>query len=579
MVHGLWGGITTFQTMENSLDNSGYYPDELTTRVNYSSSNGAYFYDNRFILPTEINSLLAITRAYGYSAGKVDVIAHSMGGLISRYYLQSAAYQQKEDIHKLITINSPHSGSPCGNLLMNPSSNVSAAARPVAELIAQQYFNSSIYNGAIGDLAINSFAMNYLNSSTLNNGVVPSHTIITETPVGNDNLWYLILSAAAPVVPMTINSFFNYLYYGESNDLVVSSSSQSGGLSPNNTTVFPNQFHIGSSANPFVLTEVQNALNINSANTNYFSNAGFAPVAISSHYKIQSQQQSSSQILTGSISINYPLSGQSFNQGDIIPFNITSANGILRIILEGINLENNSDLVDSTMSNGTINYQVPNNGIGVMKFIALGYDTIGLIDYDTISININQTANIIGLSSYNDTIYIQVNNFASVSVNASFSNGYNYPLDFFSGVLYQIADTNLAKYHSQNLIKGKSIGITNLSVSYMGQNLNIPIVIIPQDTTIIITTSVAQESVVNSNDDYFTVFPNPTQEFISINGKKLTDNVYSFSISNSIGQSIYKQSIKTVGASLERKIDLKKLTKRNLFLQISSDKTKKYLKL
>ncbi|MEK9151387.1 MAG: right-handed parallel beta-helix repeat-containing protein [Patescibacteria group bacterium] len=41
---------------------------------------------------------------------KVDIVAHSMGGLVARQYIESVSYQ--EDIDQLITLGTPHNGAP-----------------------------------------------------------------------------------------------------------------------------------------------------------------------------------------------------------------------------------------------------------------------------------------------------------------------------------------------------------------------------------------------------------------------------------------------------------------------------------
>ena len=49
----------------------------------------------------------------GYKVKKIDIVGHSMGGNLIRLYLQSDDY--KFDIHKLITLNTPHSGTQLAN--------------------------------------------------------------------------------------------------------------------------------------------------------------------------------------------------------------------------------------------------------------------------------------------------------------------------------------------------------------------------------------------------------------------------------------------------------------------------------
>ena len=51
-------------------------------------------------------------------AQKVDVIAHSYGGLLSRWYMeQSGTFEAKRNVRKLITLGTPHLGSPQANMV------------------------------------------------------------------------------------------------------------------------------------------------------------------------------------------------------------------------------------------------------------------------------------------------------------------------------------------------------------------------------------------------------------------------------------------------------------------------------
>lgn len=82
---------------------------------NEDSSNG---------LKNALSGFLKTSSASGHSyvlSDSVDVIAHSMGGLVSRYYIQSGAYQN--NVHRLVTLGTPHLGAPMAYLLadgLNP---------------------------------------------------------------------------------------------------------------------------------------------------------------------------------------------------------------------------------------------------------------------------------------------------------------------------------------------------------------------------------------------------------------------------------------------------------------------------
>ncbi|MBI4648730.1 MAG: PKD domain-containing protein [Bacteroidia bacterium] len=191
------------------------------------------------------------------------------------------------------------------------------------------------------------------------------------------------------------------------------------------------------------------------------------------------------QLQSGSINITYPTSGQIFNPGDIIPISITSSNGINRMILAGMSSDDNIFTTDTLLSNGNINHTVPLNAFGRIGIIVLGYDTVsGLIDHDTVIIKINQTASLDSISYYPETIYVQEQSFAPVTITGYFNNGYSHNISYINGLQFQVADTNIAKHYIKNLIKGKQIGNTQLTVSYMGQSKIIPIVVYPRDTSI-----------------------------------------------------------------------------------------------
>ena len=537
-VHGLWSSSDVFQTMEQDIKADLLLPSSLILSANYEASNDASFYTNKDVVPDNITTVLMSARSHNYSAGKVDIVCHSMGGNLSRLYLQSYAYQQKRDIHKLITINTPHSGSQLANILLNPNSATSAVARVVAEPAIKLFTlstNSSIYNGGVENLRIDSYAMDYLNFTKLNNSVVPSHSIITQNQVSNDNLFYLIFAAAGALNFMTPTSFSNYLFTQNSNDMVVTASSQSGGLPWASKTTIQNQSHNGSPKNSGVINEVINALTTNSNDVNYFCQDGYAPVSQETHYR-SGPDTSSLHLIPGSLSINYPTQNQSFNPGDIIPINISSSNGINKIILESINLASNSGVLDTAMSNGTINYTVPSDAFGSLEFITFGFDSHNMIAYDTVKINITQTASLDSLSVYGETIYVQEHKTASVSVTSYFNNGFTYNVGNLPDVHYQIANENLAKYDGYNLIKGLKIGTTMLTVSYLGKTKTIPVVVIPEDLSEVDFVSSVNENKHPENNSSVSemsnvnVFPNPFNSVTTIQYETLENNTVSVKV-------------------------------------------------
>lgn len=63
-------------------------------------------------LENAIGQMFEDLKAKGIYAASTDVVAHSLGGLVTRYYTTEAAYLQKRTVHKAIFINVPHHGTP-----------------------------------------------------------------------------------------------------------------------------------------------------------------------------------------------------------------------------------------------------------------------------------------------------------------------------------------------------------------------------------------------------------------------------------------------------------------------------------
>ncbi len=539
--HGLWGDYSTFLGMKNNFVDNGYYSSELLWADNYKATNASYFYDNKEVVTTAINSLLSTARNFNYSAGKADVVAHSMGGLLARYYLQSDAYFQKKNIHKLITLNTPHFGSQIGNLLSNQDSFVASVAQIAGQIYARS-IGSSIYFGAIHDLAVNSSGMDYLNNVRLNNSVAPTHCIITKSPPQFGTYPFLTARAVRPSLGTTLAGVFNHIFFNETNDMVVSTSSQSGGLFSNATNTINNQKHIGSYNNVMVRTEVLNALNTNPKDAAYFAQNGFTPIQQQTHYR-EGKEGDLSVMIAGSLIFNSPQQGQSFNSGAMLNVNLTLNNGINRIVFAGISSAENQYTVDTLMTSGNIPFIIPADAFGKVSLLAMGYDGNTFVDFDTVTLNINQTAGLDSIICLLDTMRVQVKNIASIPVVAYFDNGYDYTVENSNGVTYEIADTNFSKLFRQDQIWGKQEGLTTLKVNYLGQSINVPLSVIPQDTTIhidtIITTGIHDPAGL-AQASSLTIFPNPTNGNFTIRIDEKFKSEGTIEVFNILGQKIFE---------------------------------------
>lgn len=104
--NGEWQIDPQFHVYDNlieTLEANGYVKDKdlFTFAYDWKKSN----VDTAAKLKEKIEEVKSICRC-----NKVDIVAHSMGGLVARYYAQSEDYQ--DDIDQLIFLGTPHRGSP-----------------------------------------------------------------------------------------------------------------------------------------------------------------------------------------------------------------------------------------------------------------------------------------------------------------------------------------------------------------------------------------------------------------------------------------------------------------------------------
>lgn len=539
MVHGLWSDRSAFQKMKERLTGDGYCPEELILAADYSNSNDASFATNSYVVPYYLDIILNICRLKGYSAGKADVIGHSMGGLLTRNYLQSEAYTGRQDIHKIITINTPHSGSQFANFLLDHNNPVSFVVGMGVETFTRFVYDASIDGGAVKDLAVNSNALNITNLERLNTSIVPTHTISTESHIKSDNWLSKILLAIGESPEYFVG---NTVFYGQLNDLIVSVPSQSGGLEVPQNTLITGQVHLYSPDNDSVIKVVERAINTDPFNPFYFSQNGFAPVPQITPFK-NAMINTPIDLIPGSIAITWPLRNQNYSQGSSVPVSFSSSNGINRIKFEAITLPDNVTLIDTAIAFGNVIYKIPQNAFGQVKFIAFGFDSDKLIGFDTLTIRVNMISTPDSITFPVEAIYLREKSTVPLSVTGWYKNDIQHEISQISDIRYIINDTAMAVVEQKNLIRGKKPGTTVLTVNYLNKSANIPVYVFSADTVASTVTAVhAPESIFkrmgSGNMGEINIYPNPSGGRFNIRIELIKNTTVALTVFDAFGKQI-----------------------------------------
>lgn len=132
--HGVWSDVNSVKKLEDYLksnDFEGYTLKAWRTNGNlaehpfsipdYSNSNTINKNTDSWVIPTYIKKLKVKAADNMLSSGKVNVIVHSRGGLYTKAYIEGIdlKYYYEDNIHSLITLNTPHYGAQGSNLALD----------------------------------------------------------------------------------------------------------------------------------------------------------------------------------------------------------------------------------------------------------------------------------------------------------------------------------------------------------------------------------------------------------------------------------------------------------------------------
>jgi PKD repeat protein/pimeloyl-ACP methyl ester carboxylesterase len=513
-VHGLWGDATTFENTRNSLISNNLYPSNTSyiREINFSSSyspdglpfgcsncnksqeifynplmhlvdyyktSGSSFYTNarENIIAKGIDSVFKTARNNNYSCGKVILIGHSMGGILSRLYLQStysSSINYRNDIQKLITINTPHFGTQVANFLLAPEN---VYLRPLFRI---QNWTLSDFLDAVRDLKVNSYAITHdLNIPIASQNVVASHTI--STSVSNP----FSLSAHKGDAIFVKSTYCEYypvlgwicanIFHSESNDEIVPLSSQQGGFPW--TEVDINRFHVGSPNSNLVLNDVKELIN-SSPNNSIFSESGFVQHTLNYKSKI-SGQLPNARIFGDSINILNIVDSQSFNSGDSITISFSNSSQInnIKAFLTG---GTNSIFLGSTnVSNSSIKFQSDSSEIGFRMIYLIGFDSTRFIAMDSVRINLNTSAQLDSIKIFPREVDLPEGYSEQITINGYYQDNTVKNLKNISGLTLSF-DTTKLKVDTEYKATNKA-GPYNVMLVAKFQN--------KEDTILVMTTS------------------------------------------------------------------------------------------
>ena len=148
LVHGLWGDKSSLEQLEGYVDSVAPWKSQtqLVVPICYSlylafdatkdpySGKDPCEVTSESAVQTEVDSLLAELDGEHVVGGRVDIAAHSMGGLVARNYASQSSYasprnRMQGQFHTVVTLDTPEIGSLLANYLVQHRLNTRRAPK------------------------------------------------------------------------------------------------------------------------------------------------------------------------------------------------------------------------------------------------------------------------------------------------------------------------------------------------------------------------------------------------------------------------------------------------------------------
>jgi hypothetical protein len=143
-VHGLWGNQDSLSAVQTYMAGQAPWNGVPAGFLNVFKYENDAAFDSASIetaVEDEISLISATLSNAQVAWGRLDIVAHSMGGLVVRHYSGASGYQGPQNrtlgaYHQIITINTPEVGSLLANfLIQNYTVEFNTSAGPIPKLV------------------------------------------------------------------------------------------------------------------------------------------------------------------------------------------------------------------------------------------------------------------------------------------------------------------------------------------------------------------------------------------------------------------------------------------------------------
>jgi hypothetical protein len=413
----------------------------------------------------------------------VDAFGHSMGGLLLRKFAGGAGFPylrddnfQSGDLHMLVTVDSPHLGSPLADLIIDLAYSPATAA-PVRALAHRR--GMCVTCGAVADLRTDSWETTHLPATS-----VPAHAFVG---TGGSDIFPGPGAASLDPWARTLLDIFDVFYFTgpfpltEQHDLIVGRTSQEGGLGPGRYSLFPlvtweEPRVLGIHIDSVTKEQPNNARAIDLLNAQVNDTGLFAPgfTANSGAFSspppasVARRTRMSPASLTGGIAIIAPLPGATVLPGGTVSVTVEPYGGYAPV---RVLLASNHDTRVITTPPFTATLAVPLEAQGEISLTALAYDASdAFAEAEPVAITVDTSgAALMGLTLKPSSLVLLPPVLQhSLTVVGHFSDGADRELTSAVGTAFVSVEPAIATVDGGGTVTGSRPGHTRITATHGG---------------------------------------------------------------------------------------------------------------
>lgn len=501
-VHGLNSSPANWNSMRRYLINSNSYTDLQLSMVDYSATHNDRYTINTPIVNEHIsNRLTWLSKHSGYECACVDVVGHSMGGLLTKKVIQT--YGSK-GIRKLITINTPHGGSQLGNFMLD------SRVQYVRSTLTGDWFDgydnkigrrllNQVYNvfapsrgdfseGAVANLSVNCDAINSINIGSTSG--VRCHAIVTNSNGHSDNRIY---GFKEETIFRYIFEAFGYrsleegqreLFDGDDSDFIVPLPSQMGGLSVSQLWYLNGNggvAHTSSCNNTTVQKHVLDVLKADAGSGIFANGFGQTPHLnfdmnntldrVRELYPPQNEVRTANNVkkVSKAPSINWDY--KYIEDENVVQINVYNEK-LNNIHIAAVLNDNIIDCVDGNEAR----ISIPYNFDGDILLLCEGCDENNNYFFvnETITVDNRDVIHPVSICFENDSVVIINDEYITPIVNCTWDDGH---VTVIEAPTYRVLDESIAYIDASKYIYGKKQGTTTVIASFNNLECEMPLLV------------------------------------------------------------------------------------------------------